>query len=448
MSLVEQTLEEIDPDSGPLTILCVEDSDTDFLLLEYYLNDSFLNPRPLLCRVRTLAEALSALERTNGDDPFDIILLDLSLSDSLGSDTYIRIAELAPKSPVTILSGNDDLELAVNLVQRGAQDYLSKDSLNGELLTRSILYGLKRQRSRIEMAELNSRLVKSSEDLRAAQMQLIQAEKLDSLGRLAAGVAHEVKNPLATLQLGVDFFRRKMDLIGESGVILVDHMQHAIERADKIIRGMVDYSREEKLRPEDSNINRVVREAHRLIQHEVTRASVQIVEQFTDPIPAVHIDRSKMEQVLINVMMNAIQAMKSTNGGNHECKTLHIRTSFERMTVIQRDEGRRQFDRLRTDDPVVVTEIRDEGPGVPEEKISRIFEPFYTTKPTGEGTGLGLSVVRNIVDLHGGHIEAKNLESPRGLCVRIYLKAVMLPGPGEATEVTKTQSANQLETPL
>jgi signal transduction histidine kinase len=115
------------------------------------------------------------------------------------------------------------------MVHRGAQDYLPKDSLNAELLTRSILYGLKWQLGRIEMAELNSRLVKSSEDLRAAQMQLIQTEKLDSLGRLAAGVAHEVKNPLAALQLVVDFFRRKVDLIGESGGIIVDHMQQAIE---------------------------------------------------------------------------------------------------------------------------------------------------------------------------------------------------------------------------
>jgi signal transduction histidine kinase len=146
-------------------------------------------------------------------------------------------------------------------------------------------------------------------------------------------------------------------------------------------------------------------------------------------------------------MMNAIQAMKSVNG-NKERKTLHIRTFFEQMAAIERDEGRRQVDRLRTDDRVVVIEIRDEGPGVSEEKINRIFEPFYTTKPTGEGTGLGLSVVRNIVDLHGGHIEAKNVESPRGLCVRIYLKAVTLARPDVAIEVSKTQQANQHETPL
>lgn len=445
MNPVEQNSEKARSDSGPLKILCVEDSDTDFLLVKNYLNDSHLDPRPLLCRVRALAEALTALERTNCYDPFDIILLDLSLPDSLGADTYTRIAESAPLSPITILSGNDDRQLAVNLVHRGAQDYLPKDSLNSELLTRSILYGLERQRSRIGMAELNTRLIKAAEDLRAAQMQLIQAEKLDSLGRLAAGVAHEVKNPLATIQLGVDFFRRKVDLIGESGGTLVEHMQQAIERADKIIRGMVDFSREETLQPEDSDINRVVRAAHRLIQHEITRASVHIIEQFTNPIPAVHIDRSKIEQVFINVMMNAIQAMKSINGSEGP-KTLHIRTYFEQMAAIERDEGRRQFDRLRTEDRVVVIEIRDEGPGVAEEKISRIFEPFYTTKPTGEGTGLGLSVVRNIVDLHGGHIDVKNVESPRGLCVRIYLKAVTLPGPGGAIEVSKTHQANQPQT--
>ncbi|MCP5549652.1 MAG: response regulator [Akkermansiaceae bacterium] len=413
---------------GRLRILCVEDNEGDFLLLREHLRDADLDPVPDLCRAATLAEAVETLGKENGEPPVDIVLLDLSLPDSLGPETLDRIAEVAPRTPVTILSGNADRELAVSMVQSGAQDYLPKDSLNGELLTRSILYALERQRSRRRLEDLNLRLHRATEDLKTAQMQLIQAEKLDSLGRLAAGVAHEVKNPLATLQLGVDYFRRRAGEMDESGVFMVDQMQQAIERADKIIRGMVDYSRDQTVQLKESNINRVARQALRLVNHELTRASVTVDEDFTDPIPAVRADEGKLEQVVINVLMNAIQAMggqPAEDGGRG--RTLHVGTFWDQLPKIERDEGLRHYERLRAQDHVVVLEIRDEGPGVPEDKINRLFEPFYTTKPTGEGTGLGLSVARNIVDLHHGHLEVRNVEDPRGLRVRILLKACDVP---------------------
>ncbi|MBP9226184.1 MAG: response regulator [Verrucomicrobiales bacterium] len=404
-----------------LSILCVEDNEGDFVLVREHLTDAHFYRPTTLSRATSLAEGLKMLAGTseNGEPPFDVILLDLSLPDSEGSSTLEQIKLSSQTAPVIILSGNEDRALAVEMVQLGAQDYLPKYSLNGDLLLRAILYALERQRFRLKMTALNERLQQTSEDLKSAQMQLIQAEKLDSLGRLAAGVAHEVKNPLATLQMGVDFLQPRSDTLGENGTVIINHMQAAITSADHIIRGMLAYSRSDSLKIEYRNINEIIEKALHMIGHEVIRHNIEVERYLTSPLPAVRVDQQKIEQVLINLLVNAIHAMKEIE----ETRTLRVSTYWNRLEAVTRDEGLRDYERLRVQDHAVVIEIRDHGTGIPEDKLTRIFEPFFTTKPTGEGTGLGLSVVRNIIDLHRGRIEICNVENPRGVRVRIFLKA-------------------------
>lgn len=413
--------------AAQLRILCLEDNEGDFILLREYLKDADIDPVPELVRAETMSEAKALLESPEKDSSFDVVLLDLSLPDSNGEESLSVLTGLIPRTPITILSGNDDRDLAVKMVKEGAQDYLPKDSLNSELLTRSILYAVERQRSRTEMAELNERLKKATEDLKTAQMLLIQAEKMDSLGRLSAGVAHEVKNPLATLQLGVNFFDRKSDVLGEAGEVMVSHMQDAITRADRIICGMVDYSRSDTLKLVPEDVNGVVRAALELVQHEAASSNVKVVVDLADSLPPALIDQGKLEQVIINLMLNAIQALKQSDSetpdDSSEPGLLEIRTFQAKVEEIERDEGLRHFERIRAHDSVVVIEVRDHGPGIPKEKIGRIFEPFYTTKPTGEGTGLGLSVAKNIIDLHRGYIYVKNAEDGTGVQARILLKS-------------------------
>jgi PAS domain S-box-containing protein len=263
------------------------------------------------------------------------------------------------------------------------------------------------------------KLEESHEKLRSTQLQLIQAEKMESLGRLSAGVAHEVKNPLAMLQLGLDYC--KGQLHGGAGVeegdkVVVDTMQDAIKRADTIIRGMLDYAATSQLELSARSVNQVVREALRFARHDAIRSSVMIEADLAPDLPRVRIDKSKMLQVILNLLSNALQGMGE--GG-----WVHVRTYAGHLDDVQRDEGARTADQLRSRHDVVFVDIKDNGAGIPEDKIGRIFDPFFTTKPTGEGTGLGLAVSRGIVELHKGVIDVSN-RPEGGVRARVILRAI------------------------
>lgn len=399
----------------PIRVLLVEDNDGDYGLIIEHFKDADLDPPPVLVRAECMDRAVELLVPDGNGGSFDLVLLDLSLPDSHGPETFTRLKEVSPLTAICILSGNADDDLAFEMVRAGAQDYLSKTNLTGDLLGRTILYSVERQRARQKLQALNTQLTKATTDLQHAQMQLIQTEKLESLGRLASGVAHEVKNPLAILQMGVDYLLRRRDQADESGKKVLDNMQNAIGRADTIIRGMVDLSRSDDFNLKPCAVNQLVEDALRMVSHELLKRDIELIKDLTDPIPPVDIDRGKLEQVLINLMTNSCHAMPK--GG-----VLKVRTLWGEVHESEYDEGLREMNRIRQGDEVVIIEIRDHGTGIPEHLLNRIYEPFFTTKPTGEGTGLGLSVAKKIVELHHGHIQIRNVINPVGLRVRILLK--------------------------
>lgn len=428
-----------------LRILCVEDNNGDYRLLEEHVREAALTIKPYLERATTLADALSRLEEGKDAPRLDAVLLDLALPDSFGLETYHRVRKAAPHTAIIILSGNNDRELALEMVEHGAQDYLPKNAITPDLLTRAVLYAVKRQDYRTQMELLNERLRNTTQELLTAQMQLIQMEKLDSLGRIAAGVAHEVKNPLGILQMGVDYFvRRREQLEGENTPVILANMQEAIVRADTIIREMVDFSRSDQFETKPCCVNTLVDRALRMVHHEFVLKNIVVVKELTRPIPSVSADHSKLEQVLINILMNSAQAMPFG-------ETLHVRTHCAKVEEAQRDEGLRDMNRLRQDDDVVVIEVRDQGPGIPPEIMDRVFEPFFTTKPTGEGTGLGLSVAKKIIELHRGNLQIQNVINPQGLRIRIILKASEFPELSHATDTNpmhqQTAKPQTLTTP-
>jgi signal transduction histidine kinase len=255
------------------------------------------------------------------------------------------------------------------------------------------------------LKETHRSLLQAHQKLENAQMQLIQTAKLESIGRLAAGVAHEVKNPLAVIQMGVDFLTRmKPDPASPDSVETIKEMADAVQRADTVVKGLLNFSRAEPPTLVRLDLNSLIDESLVLVRHELTKHRIALEKNLAAPLPRVELDPNKIKQVLINVFMNAVQAMGDDG-------SLSVKTFLEPAQAGDAAEG-----------PAgerVVVQIEDSGAGIPEDKLDKLFEPFFTTKPVGTGTGLGLSVSRNIIELHRGTITLANRKKIRGVVVTI-----------------------------
>jgi signal transduction histidine kinase len=192
-------------------------------------------------------------------------------------------------------------------------------------------------------------------------------------------------------------------------------MREAIERADSITRGLLDFSAQRQLAVQPEDFNALIEETLRLVRHTLHEHNIGLVKQWGGRLPTVAVDKNRLQQVFVNVIMNAIHAMD--RGG-----TLTVRTYAKQLTETSHFEGSRRAASLWVGETVVVAEVDDTGPGIPEEHLVKIFDPFFTTKPTGVGTGLGLPVSRKIIELHGGTIDVRNLRGS-GVRVTITLKA-------------------------
>ncbi len=270
--------------------------------------------------------------------------------------------------------------------------------------------------SKAELETVLADLRKSHEELKAAQFQLIQAEKMQSVGRLAAGVAHEVKNPLAILGMGVEYLSANLPSPDPNVVLILNDMKEAIRRADLIILGLLDFSVPRALDLHAEDLSAVIEQSLALVRHELTAVPITLVRELAENLPAIWLDKNKVKQVFVNILTNATHAMPG--GGILTVKTYARQLHPEEIGA---DAGSRLADRFRAGDTVVVTEVTDTGTGISEEKLTQIFDPFFTTKPTGKGTGLGLTVTRKIVELHGGSIDIRNRKEG-GVAVTILFK--------------------------
>jgi two-component system NtrC family sensor kinase len=242
--------------------------------------------------------------------------------------------------------------------------------------------------------------------------QLLQAEKMAALGQTISGVAHELNNPLATilswserLSQGAPLdpaVRRGLDVIlGEA------------ERAARIVRNLLTFARKRQTTRSMVDLNQVIRETLGLRAYEQRLSNIAIIQALAAGLPQVFADGHQVQQVLLNLVINAEQAMLGANGRG----TLVVRTWHD------------------GEQDVVVLEINDDGPGIPEDVQPKIFDPFFTTKEVGTGTGLGLAVAYAIVQEHGGRIR---LESHAGsgtsFCVELPIIGARLPPRGNPTD--------------
>jgi PAS domain S-box-containing protein len=251
----------------------------------------------------------------------------------------------------------------------------------------------------------------SGEDItkrKQTEMELVRSEKLASLGQLAASVAHEVNNPLAGILIYTTFLLKKHKenkLQSEETESQLQKMKKELERTSRIIRNLLDFSRQSDptIRPID--LNKVVEAALLLVKHQISLENIKLEQKLDKKLPLVRADFDQIQQVLINIILNATQAMPK--GGN-----LTITTSVGEDILI----GKSLKKTVRVD-------IKDTGVGISKENLSRLFTPFFTTKEKGKGVGLGLPVVHGIVERHKGKIKVDS-EPDVGTTFSIFLEVM------------------------
>jgi PAS domain S-box-containing protein len=291
------------------------------------------------------------------------------------------------------------------LVYAAAREITERKAYESELQRATSESARSEEALRSALADLK----RSHQELKATQLQLIQTAKLESVGTLAAGVAHEVKNPLQIILMGVDYLAKNVSTDNQNIPAVLDDMRNAISRADRIVRGLLEFSAAYRPEVKDEDLNAIVDSSVALVRFEAARSHIEIKKLLADSLPPLKLDKTKIQQVFINIFMNAIHSMPQ--GG-----TLTVGTYIRRLTEIDYDVGDRNIGHMRVGDTVdfkvgeiaVVAEVEDTGTGIPEDKLAKIFDPFFTTKAAGKGTGLGLTVVKKIVELHGGSIDIRN----------------------------------------
>jgi len=256
--------------------------------------------------------------------------------------------------------------------------------------------------------------------LRTAQERLADADRLESVGRLAAGVAHEVKNPLAIIRLGLDYLTRQAPAGDEIHEAVLTDLRDAVGRADRIIKDLLHYSRTRVQSRAPLDMNAILENALRLTRHNLDLRRIGVQRRLQEPLPTLNGDGEQLLQVFINLIDNAAQAID--HDGQISVSTRSAWVATESVADGMVAEG-------DTANAIEVA-IGDTGPGFPDGDEDRIFDPFFTTKAAGEGTGLGLAVARNIVSWHGGTLTLRN--NPEGGATAFVTLKLATESPNEA----------------
>jgi two-component system NtrC family sensor kinase len=246
------------------------------------------------------------------------------------------------------------------------------------------------------------RLVAIEREKAASEDLVIQSSKMAALGKMAAGIAHEINNPLAVIAEKAGWIK---DLLAEEDIARSENLkefeesigkiEHHVERAKKVTHRLLGFARRMEPLQETVDINKTLDDTIDFLENESRYRNIEIRRQYSPLLPKINSDSSQLQQVFLNILNNAIDAINK----NGEV-LIHTRTLPKNNEVS--------------------IEIVDNGPGIPKEKIDKIFDPFFTTKEVGKGTGLGLSIVYSILEKLGGRIMVAS-EEGKGTTFTIYL---------------------------
>ena len=357
-------------DSRPRPHVLLVDDEVDFV--------ASLSQRLELRGLPTLTATSGpdALEILHGQ-PVDVVVLDVRMPGMDGIETLRRIKEAYPLVEVVMLTGHADLESALDGMRFGFFDYLTKPVQLPELMEKIEDAYRRRCGEEIDDQEVFTDKL---------QQHMIVADRLSSLGELAASIAHEINNPLAVISESAGWLRSKLgheetttkDLEAAAGLAL-DKIESAIDRAVRISRNFLRFARAPDSHLHDIDLGDLAAEVCDLTSKTVAASDID-VRVTTQPGAdlTVQSDPFQLRQVLLNLVTNAVQAIGRDG----------------RVEIV-----------VGGDAESVHIAVVDDGPGIPEENIERIFEPFFTTKDEGHGTGLGLAVSRGIVEKLSGQIE-------------------------------------------
>lgn len=296
-----------------------------------------------------------------------------------------------------------------------SQNRLQMYSLLGGLFTLLAIAGLLYRNNR-QKQKANTKIEKAYGELKSTQSQLIQSEKMASLGELTAGIAHEIQNPLNFMN---NFSEVNSELIeelieqlainnGQEAMIIADDIKeneqkinHHGKRADAIVKGMLQHSRVSTGKKEPININALADEYLRLSYHGLRAKdkdfNANYITDFDENIGKIQVVPEDIGRVLLNLYNNAFYAASlPSKGGFNNTQNNHEPTVWVKTK--------------KTGDSIIIS-VKDNGPGIPEKILDKIFQPFFTTKPTGQGTGLGLSLSYDIITKgHGGKLKVDTRE--------------------------------------
>ncbi|MGQ0762140.1 MAG: sensor histidine kinase [Acidobacteriota bacterium] len=372
-------------------------------------------------------EALEWLQRA----PFALVITDMQMPGIGGVELLRKVNELYRDTAVIIVSGVDRTQRVIDAVRMGAYDYLLKPCdldvlelcVERALERRTLLRNARKYKEDLETRNLE--LARRKADLERVQAQLVQSEKMASLGQLAAGVAHELNNPagfilsnmsalpeyvqrlkkvlstydaaslsaadievVAAAKRDVDYDRILSDL----NSIATDSFSGAA-RIEGIVQNLRLFSRLDEAEIKEVDVHEGIESTIRLLSRYYTSPSIALHRVYAD-LPRINCYAGQLNQVWMNLLVNAAQAIGAGAG------EVSIKTSTQEQTVA--------------------VSVSDTGCGIPPEHINRIFDPFFTTKPVGEGTGLGLSISHGIIVRHGGSLSVESAAG-RGTTFNVVL---------------------------
>ncbi|MGB9594757.1 MAG: response regulator [Candidatus Poribacteria bacterium] len=335
--------------------------------------------------VQTADSGYGALEIAKKKD-FDVVVLDIRMPDLSGIEVLRSLKEMEPSPEVVLVTAYASLETAKDAIKLGAYDYIEKP-FSMDNFREVVSKGVERKHKYSQTHQL-------ANDFEAVRKQLIQLEKLSSLGRMTSEVIHELATPITGL-LGFSEFLldQECDEIIKNSLRKI---KSEAERCQTIIRNILSFARKTEDQKNPISINDVIMKTIDIKSHQFKLENIKCNLELDSNIPNTLADFGQIQQVIVNILNNAQDALKKQNYP----KTISILTSY--------------------DSDHVYIMIGNNGPHIPEEFLDLIFEPFFTTKKSEQGTGLGLSISRDIIRRHNGDIQVYS-KPGEGVTFTIYL---------------------------